>query len=45
MQWRAGLPPSGTMIVQPEENTVYVLECETASGQMCMTASATVRLK
>jgi hypothetical protein len=45
MQKRTGLPPAGTMTVQPKENTVYVLECEVASGQMCMLASATVRMR
>ncbi len=44
MQKRNGLPPSGTMIVQPKENSTYVLECETASGDMCMSASVSVRV-
>jgi hypothetical protein len=45
MQKRTGLDPSGTMTVQPREDTVYVLECETDAGEMCMLASATVRMK
>ncbi len=45
MQKRNGLPPSGMMIVRPEENTTYVLECETASDDMCMAVSASVRVK
>jgi hypothetical protein len=45
VQRRSGLPPAGTMTDQPEEDTVYVLNCETASGQTCMSASATVRVK
>ena len=42
---RAELPPSGSLQVQPKENTVYVLECETNLGRMCMSASTTVRMK
>ena len=45
MQRRTGLPPLGTMTVQPKEDTVYVLECETDAGQVCMSASASVRVK
>lgn len=45
MQKLNGLPPSGTMIVQPREDTIYVLECESASGDMCISASASVRVK
>ena len=45
MQRRTGLPPVGTMIVQPEEDTVYVLECETEGGQVCVSASTTVKVK
>jgi hypothetical protein len=45
MQMRTGLPPSGKMTDKPQEDSVYVLECETASGQVCASASATVRVK
>jgi hypothetical protein len=45
MQKKVGLPSSGTMVVQPEENTIYILECETRFGDMCMSASTTVRVK
>jgi hypothetical protein len=41
---RTGLPPSGTMTLQPEEDTVYVLECDTPEGQTCMSASTRVRV-
>jgi hypothetical protein len=42
LQQRTGLPGSGTLVMQPRENTVYVLSCETATGVMCMSASTTV---
>lgn len=45
MERRIGLPPVGTLIVRPEEDTVYVIECEGGSGQVCTEASATVRVK
>jgi hypothetical protein len=45
MQRRTGLPASGTMTVQPEEDTIYVLECESDFGQTCMSASVTVRVR
>ena len=45
MQMRTGLPPTGTMTDKPTEDTVYVLECEASPGQMCNSASATVRVK
>jgi hypothetical protein len=45
MQRRTGLPPVGMMIVRPGEDTVYVLECETDAGEVCMSAGATVRVK
>jgi hypothetical protein len=45
MQRRTGLPPSGTMNVQPEEDTVYVLECNTDAEEACTLASVTVRVK
>jgi hypothetical protein len=45
MQRRTGLPPSGTLRVEPEEDTIYVLECEQASGQVCMAASASIRVR
>src|ERR1700722_17665460 len=44
MQKRTGLPPSGTMTLQPEEDTVYVLECDTPEGQTCMSASTRVHV-
>ncbi len=39
-----GLPPKGTMTVEPKESTIYILECETKEW-MCATASATVRVE
>jgi len=45
MERRTGLPPVGTLKVQPTEDTVYVIECEGGSGQTCTQASATVRVK
>jgi hypothetical protein len=39
-----GLPPKGTMTVEPKESTIYILECE-AKGSMCAAASATVRVE
>jgi hypothetical protein len=44
MQKREGLPPTGTMTFQPQEDTIYVLECETTPAQMC-TESASVRVR
>jgi hypothetical protein len=38
------LPPTGTMTFQPQEDTIYVLECESATAQIC-TSSATVRVR
>jgi hypothetical protein len=43
-QKRMGLPPSGAMTLQPEEDTVYVLECDTPEGQTCMSASTRVHV-
>jgi len=45
LQKRVGLPASGSLVVQPQENTIYILECETLFGDMCMEASTTVRVK
>ena len=45
MQRKTELPPSGTMTVRPMENTLYVLECGTLAGDVCMAASASVRVK
>jgi hypothetical protein len=45
MERRTGLPPVGTLTVRPEEDTVYVIECEGGSGQVCTEASATVRVR
>jgi hypothetical protein len=45
MRRQSGLPAVGKMTVRPEEDTVYVLECETEYGQTCVSASATVRVK
>jgi hypothetical protein len=42
---RAGLPASGTLALQPLEDTVYVLECEADEGRTCMAMSATVRVR
>jgi hypothetical protein len=44
MERRIGLPPVGTLVVRPEEDTVYLIECEGGSGQVCTEASATVRV-
>lgn len=44
MQKRVGLPPSGTMTFQPQEDTIYVLECETVPVQGCI-QSASVRVR
>jgi len=44
MEKREGLPPSGTMTFQPQEDTIYVLECETTPAPLC-TESATVRVR
>lgn len=44
MQKQVGLPPSGSMILQPREDTIYVLECETAPAPLC-TSSVSVRVK
>lgn len=45
MQRRAGLPSSGTMTVNPKEDTVYEMKCDTVAGPMCLTASVTVRMQ
>lgn len=42
---RDGLPSTGTLTFKPTEDTIYVLECDTVFGAMCMAASATVRVK
>jgi hypothetical protein len=44
LQKREGLPPTGTMTFEPQEDTIYVLECETTPVQMC-TESASVRVR
>ena len=44
LQKESILPPSGTRIFEPQEDTIYVLECETAPVPAC-TASATVRVR
>ena len=44
MQKREGLAPSGTMTFQPQEDTIYVLECETRPVLGC-SASASVRVR
>jgi len=44
LQKREGLPATGTMTFQPQEDTIYVLECETTPAQMC-TESASVRMR
>ncbi len=43
-QHRAGLPPSGTLAVQPKVTTRYVLNCEADSGNSCASQSVTVRV-
>jgi hypothetical protein len=45
MEMHPGLPPSGMMTVQPAESSIYVLECETTVGEMCMSQSVTVEVK
>jgi hypothetical protein len=45
VQRQSGLPAVGTLTVQPVENTVYILECETDYGQTCVSASATLQVK
>ena len=45
LQLRAGLPSSGTMMVQPTADTVYELRCYTVAGPMCLPLSATVRTR
>jgi len=45
MQRREGLPPSGSLTFEPIEDTVYVLACETTTGDMCMAASAAARVR
>src|SRR5215469_10065609 len=45
MQRVTGLPPSGTMTVQPKEDTVYVLVCETPSDSTCASMSVTVQVR
>ncbi len=40
-----GLPPMGSLKMQPTETTVYELTCETGStGQMCMPTRVTVKV-
>ena len=45
MQGRTGLPPKGTLTLNPQESTVYILRCDTVAGVMCMSASTTVHTK
>ncbi|HVV45253.1 MAG TPA: hypothetical protein VHC72_08595 [Bryobacteraceae bacterium] len=45
MEQRRGLPPSGMMIVQPRTSTFYILKCDSRSGDVCMAASTSVRVK
>jgi hypothetical protein len=42
---RDDLPSSGTLTFKPTEDTIFVLECDTVFGAMCMSASTTVRMK
>ena len=45
VQHVAGLPPMGSLKMQPTETTVYELSCETiSSGQMCMPAHVVVKV-
>ncbi len=42
---RQGLPPSGNLTTHQDENTKYVLNCETVSGQSCGTARLIVKMR
>lgn len=42
---KRGLPPKGTLKVQPREDTIYVLECEGAMGGRSVSQSVSVRVK
>jgi hypothetical protein len=44
MERREGLPPMGTQTFQPQEDTIYVLECETGPVPAC-TESTSVRVR
>lgn len=45
IQRLAGLPPMGSLKMQPTETTVYELSCETGStGQMCMPTKVVVKV-
>ena len=43
-QRRAGLPPAGTLEVQPKTTTRYVLGCESADHVYCASQSVTVEV-
>jgi hypothetical protein len=45
LQLRPNLPSSGSITVQPTEDTVYELRCYTVAGPMCLPISATVKVK
>lgn len=42
---QVGLPPWGTLAVHPQESMIYVLECESARGEIAASASASVRVR
>ena len=44
LQRREGLPPAGSLTLPVQEDTIFVLECETGPVQMC-TQSASVRVR
>jgi hypothetical protein len=44
MQKKRGLPPSGMETFEPQEDTIYVLECETVPADAC-SQSVSVRVR
>lgn len=44
LETREGLPPVGSLTFQPQQDTIYVLECETTPLRMCI-ESASVRVR
>ena len=45
LERQSGLPPMGTMTMRPMESTIYVLECESKGGEVCISGSVTVRVR
>jgi len=41
---KTGLPPWGTMTVKPEEDTVYILECDAPKGVAVVSARVQVQV-